>query len=151
MPYVIDGHNLIGRTPGLSLGDLDDELALVRRLEAFCRQVQRNADVFFDGAPPGHSGVRKFGRVRAHFVRCGKTADEAIGQFLQKLGGAASNWTLVTSDHTVRKAGQAAHAKVMDAGAFLHLMEQAGSTAPGGEKPGIADVDEWLAVFGDKD
>ena len=30
MNYLIDGHNLIARTPGLSLADPDDEAKLVR-------------------------------------------------------------------------------------------------------------------------
>lgn len=32
MNYLIDGHNLIARTPGLSLADPDDEAKLVQLL-----------------------------------------------------------------------------------------------------------------------
>ena len=36
MPFLIDGHNLIGRMPGISLDDPDDEARLVAQLRAFC-------------------------------------------------------------------------------------------------------------------
>ena len=36
MNYLIDGHNLIARTPGLSLADPDDEAARQMALERAC-------------------------------------------------------------------------------------------------------------------
>ena len=50
MPYLIDGHNLIGRMPGMSLQDPNDEAALLIRLSAFCSREATTATVYFDGA-----------------------------------------------------------------------------------------------------
>ncbi|MBP1702274.1 MAG: hypothetical protein H6Q38_1381, partial [Chloroflexi bacterium] len=42
MPYIVDGHNLIPKIPGLSLRAIDDEMQLIELLQEFCR-VQRKA------------------------------------------------------------------------------------------------------------
>ena len=55
MPYLIDGHNLIPRIPGLSLKDLDDETALIQILQRFAARQGSRVDVFFDRAPPGQA------------------------------------------------------------------------------------------------
>ena len=93
MPYIIDGHNLIPKV-GLRLDALDDEMALVEILREFCRIKKKRVDVYFDGAPPGENGTRKFGYVTAHFVRRGRTADDAIHARLRKMGKSAKRLEL---------------------------------------------------------
>ena len=78
MAYLIDGHNLIPKIAGLSLSAIDDEQELINRLQAYCRRERKTVEVFFDQAPPGFAGTRAYGAVKAHFVRKGRTADEAI-------------------------------------------------------------------------
>ena len=90
MPYLVDGHNLIGKIPGLSLASIDDEMILISWLQRFCLDRQREIEVFFDNAPPGYAAKKNFGKVIAYFVRQGKTADQAIQQRIRQLGGAAS-------------------------------------------------------------
>ena len=68
MPYLIDGHNLIPKL-GLRLDACDDELALVTRLQEFCRLRRAQVEVYFDGAPPGQPASRKFGAVTAHSAK----------------------------------------------------------------------------------
>ncbi len=99
--YVIDGHNLIPHINGLHLSDLDDETALIQQLQIFHRMRKQNIEVFFDNAPAGHSGRRKVGTVNAHFIRAGSTADSAILAYLKRLGKAARNVKVVTSDRQV--------------------------------------------------
>ena len=86
MPYIIDGHNLIPKIPGLSLQDLDDEIQLVKMLQEFCRINRKQVEVFFDNAPPGQPVARNYGSVVARFVREGGTADRAIHNKLKRLG-----------------------------------------------------------------
>jgi hypothetical protein len=156
MPYLIDGHNLIPKL-GLSLRALDDELELIAVLQEFCRLNRRRTEVYFDGAPPGQDGSRKLGSVDAHFVRQGMTADEAIRRRLKKLGRAARNWTVVSSDHQVQAEAQAVHALVLSSEEFARQLKQ----NPGGRSDDFKadrelrpeEVDEWLKVFkgGDRD
>jgi hypothetical protein len=77
MPYLIDGHNLIPKT-GLRLDAVDDEMELIMMLQEFLRRSRREAEVYFDGAPPGEALTKRFGRVTAHFVPLGTTAESAI-------------------------------------------------------------------------
>jgi predicted RNA-binding protein with PIN domain len=118
MPYIIDGHNLIPKIPGLKLDDVDDELQLVKLLQDFCRVSRKNVEVFFDQAPAGSSGARTYGCVVARFIRQGRTADQAIHDKLRRLGGEARNWTVVSSDQEVRKSARSARAKSMQVEEF---------------------------------
>jgi predicted RNA-binding protein with PIN domain len=100
MPYLIDGHNLIPKL-GLRLDAVDDELELIAILQEFCRLEHRQVEVYFDGAPVSQGGIRKLGAVTAYFVPQTSNADTAIRKRLNKLGKAAKNWTVVTSDRQV--------------------------------------------------
>jgi uncharacterized protein len=113
MPYLIDGHNLIAKTPGLSLQAFDDENQLIELLQDFCRTRRKPVEVYFDNAPVGQAAVRRFGQVTAHFVRQGSTADAAIHRRLVRLGKSAGNWTVVSSDRAVQTAARLAHAQVL--------------------------------------
>lgn len=154
MPYLIDGHNLIPKIPGLSLNDIDDEMQLVEMLQEFCRRKGKQAEVFFDKAPPGGRSVRVFGLVTARFVRQGSSADEAIMARLDRLGKAARNWTVVSSDRQVRTAARAKHATSISSETFVSLLTQTegetnldASTDPD-LNVSTDEVDEWMEIFG---
>lgn len=148
MPYLVDGHNLIPRL-GLRLDSLDDEMALVARLQEFCRLRRAEAEVYFDGAPAGQTGKRKFGAVTAHFVRRGASADAAIEARLARLGRAARGWSVVSSDRRVQQAARAARAEAVSGEEFAARM-QAAAQARTGEKTADLDpeeIEEWLTLF----
>lgn len=153
MFWLIDGHNLIPKL-GLNLRTVDDELELVTRLQAFCRVERQQVEVYFDRAPAGQAGTKKFGQVTAHFVREGMIADEAIRLRLKKLGRAARNWTVVTSDHKVQGEARAVSAKVISSEAFAtRVIEAMRAPAPTSGKEAAlsaAEVEEWLALFREK-
>ncbi|NJN45003.1 MAG: NYN domain-containing protein, partial [Anaerolineae bacterium] len=107
MPFLIDGHNLIPKVAGLRLGDVDVELALIGLLQRTGKKVE----VYFDNAPPGYSGTRKYGNVTAVFVRAGGTADDGIRRRLSRLGRGAKNWTVVSSDREVQAEARGVGAK----------------------------------------
>ena len=150
MPYLIDGHNLIPKL-GLRLDACDDELALVTRLQEFCRLRRAQVEVYFDGAPPGQPASRKFGAVTAHFVRLGSSADAAIEKRLERLGKAARNWTVVSSDHRVQNAAQAAHAQSVSSEAFARQVVAAQSAPASTQKADRSlspeEVEAWLSLF----
>jgi hypothetical protein len=52
MPYLIDGHNLIGRFPGISLEDPEDERKLLEVLEIFARFSRHKVVVFLTAECP---------------------------------------------------------------------------------------------------
>jgi predicted RNA-binding protein with PIN domain len=153
MPYIIDGHNLIPKVPGLSLGDTEDELELVKLLQEFCRIKQKQVEVYFDNAPAGSSGARTYGSVVARFVRQGSTADQAIQSKLRRLGGDARNWTVVSSDREVRKSARSARAKSMRVEEFAQQLNKVisnSSTENINQEAELSseELEEWMTLFG---
>ena len=149
MPYLIDGHNLIPKL-GLRLDSPDDELELISVLQEYARLSRRESEVYFDGAPVGQAGTKKFGVVTAHFVRLGTTADSAIKARLKKLARAARNWIVVSSDHEIQNAASAAHAGVASSEEFadqLNRLQRSVSKPMGEKELSSEEVAEWLKLF----
>jgi predicted RNA-binding protein with PIN domain len=159
MHYLIDGHNLIPKIPGLSLEAADDEQQLIELLQEYCRRSRHRSrgawlEVFFDQAPPGQAETRHYGMVTAHFVRQGKTADQAIAERLKRLGKQARNYTVISSDHQVQNAALWARAGVLSSEAFVALLSAGfvdGGRAQADRREGTIDsqeLKEWLDLFG---
>jgi predicted RNA-binding protein with PIN domain len=153
MPYLVDGHNLIPKV-GLRLDSFDDELELVSILQEFSRLHRRQVEVYFDGAPADQAGTRSLGTVKAHFVRAGTTADTDIARRLKKMGRAAKNWTVVSSDRQVKADARASGAEVLSSDEFARLLYQTPrgeTTKPAADrKVSPAEVDEWMKIFGSR-
>jgi len=153
MPYLIDGHNLIPKL-GLTLDDPQDEIKLIERLQAFCRLRKTQVEIYFDGGVAGQPQVHKYGNVKAHFVRDRKVpnaADAAIESRLMKLGRAARNWSVVSSDHRVQRAAGEVHARVFSSDEFARMVNEAGTTSSDQNKTdtGLSqeDVSYWMDIF----
>ena len=153
MPYLIDGHNLIPKV-GLRLDSPDDEMELVAILQEFARLKRQQVEVYFDGAPIGYDGSRKLGTVRAHFVRLGQTADNAIRARLNNMAKDARNWIVVSSDREVQSAARVVHAQFISSEEFVKILRTAVNSAPKAntvdKKLSPAEVDEWLKIFREK-
>src|SRR5258708_5539553 len=149
MSYLIDGHNLIPKL-GLGLDSPDDELELIGILQEFARLSRHTVEVYFDCAPAGRARDQKYGLVTAHFVHLRSTADSAIRNRLQKIGPAAPNWTVVSSDHEVMDSARRVHARVVSSDQFAAQMKQLrNSGAPQIEEGPLSpeEVEDWLKVF----
>ena len=153
MPYIIDGHNLIPKL-GLRLDEPDDEMELVRLLQDFARIRRQQVDVYFDGAPAGQAGMRKFGSIKAHFVRQGQTADSAIRRRLEEMGKAAKNWIVVSSDHEVLSAARVHQAHSLRSEEFVKQIRTALTTTTQSgtseSKLSEKEVEEWINLFTNK-
>lgn len=169
MSLIIDGHNLIPKIPGLTLDKIDDEERLIDLLQLYANLRGKEIEVFFDGAPPGQSGARSYGRIRAHFVAAGLTADEAIRRYLVSLGRRARNMTVVTSDRMVQANARRLQAGVMPSENFARELSAAQAEearrselaktqrAPGRRPAGASsrqpamspkELQNWLDLFG---
>ena len=151
MPYLIDGHNLIGRMPGISLRDPDDEAKLLARLRTYCARQGTKATVYFDRGAPGHSGPPSVSGVTAHFVTSPATADGAIGRHLHRLGRDARNWTVVTSDASVAETARRSGARVRSSEGFAQELATALTLAAPPEKPegppSDDELERWERLF----
>jgi predicted RNA-binding protein with PIN domain len=155
MPYLIDGHNLIPKVPGMSLQVIDDEDRLIAVLQIFHRIRRQPVEVFFDQAPPTRGGRKMAGSVVVHYVRQGKTADQAILERLDRLGKAARNWLVVTSDRQVRAGAHERGASLVTSEEFAMQIQAARLAAQTAQKenpapPDPGELDEWLKLFQDR-
>lgn len=153
MPFLIDGHNLIGKLPGIDLDQPDDERQLLALLHAFGRRERRRIVVYFDRGALATEDPRPQAGVEARFIRRPRTADEAILLHLDRLGGEAKNWTVVSSDRKVREAARRAGARTLTSEAFaamlrFHSPEESEPEKP--PPPSGDEVERWLKMFGER-
>ena len=89
--------------------------------------------------------------MTAHFVRKGRTADNAIHARLQKMGNAARNWTVVSSDREVLNSAKSVRAGRISADEFAQQIEDAKFVAqsdPSKDKAlSTQEVEQWLKLF----
>lgn len=151
MQYIIDGHNLIPHIRGISLGDLDDEQALIEVLTPFLRATSSRATVFFDHATAGGAGKRNFGLVQAVFVSAPQTADDAIEAHIRKLGATARNFALVSSDRRLQAAGRSRHLTILSsqdlAQKIREQAEKRSSTASAEPALTPEEIARWEELF----
>lgn len=152
MPYLIDGHNLIPKL-SISLRAMDDEDQLIALLQTFSRVRRQPVEVFFDKAPPGYAGQRRVGTVTAHFVRQGRTADDAIRARLEKLGVRARNYRVVSSDRQVQAETHSRHAESISSEEFARdlqrALEEAQRSPQGPNTLSDQELAEWMRLFGE--
>ena len=149
MPLLIDGHNLIGKIPGLSLADPDDEVELVRRLQRYCRHRRRRAVVVFDaGVLGGRSGALSTPEVEVVFAPAGRRADDVIQERLRKIRDPAG-WLVVSSDREIQRIARQAGARVVSAEEFVAEMRAPPSAPHKKQAPRMSEdeIQEWLDLF----
>ena len=147
MSYLIDGHNLIGQTPGLSLADPDDEQQLVTLLRAYLVRTRRKGTVFFDNGQPGGTSSWSNGVLQVVFARANRTADDLIRQRVQNEHN-PRELIVVSGDQAVAQAARAAHAQVQSSAEFARQMAQH-PPALQKKQDGLtqAEVTEWEKIF----
>jgi uncharacterized protein len=122
--FVVDGHNLIPKIPGVRLEDMEDENHLIEILNEYCRLGRAQVEVFFDGAPNPSMSQRKSGLAHPHFIRKGLSADDAIIEYVRKQLKPDFQITVVSSDHRVQTAVKTAGAIAMTSEAFAAEMQR---------------------------
>ena len=151
MPILIDGHNLIGQVPTLSLQDAHDEEDLVMMLVAYRARTGKKLTVVFDpGGSPGVLQRRQQGGIEVVFASHRGGADDVIARRVARSrdpGGI----TVVTSDQDLTQRVARHGAKVRSAGDFAGELgrqpngpDQWKDTPPSSE-----EVAAWLALFQD--
>lgn len=121
MPFLIDGHNLIGQTPGLRLDDPEDELKLVEQLRGYLARLKKKGTVVFDQGAAGRQRSLSTSRLTVRFARPPRTADDVIIELVRQERN-PRGLTVVTSDVHLATAARQAHANVKDAISFARDM-----------------------------
>ena len=154
MPLLIDGHNLIGQIPGLSLADPDDEGDLVMLLRSYTTARRgRKVVVVFDHGVYGHPQTLDGYGVSCHFARSPQDADAQLIKRIHALKK-PRDWMLVTSDRQVARAAEEHGVRVISSHAFARqLRAPAQPAAAPAEQRDVrlseAQIEEWLRLFGE--
>lgn len=156
MRYLVDGHNLIGKLPDLSLQDMDDEPKLIQRLHVFAQRIGTPIAVVFD---PGSNYVppqrQSYSDVKASYAKRDKTADQLI---ITRVRNARNprEITVVTSDRALAGRVRVLGAGVISSDEFVRIMQPADSSPDVAELEAEEranvhldpkEVDEWLDLF----
>ena len=149
MPILIDGHNLIGRMPTLTLADPDDEWQLVALLLAYRRRTRKAVAVVFD--PGGAFALpesRRHGGIEVVFAPHGSSADEVIARRVRRSRDRAGI-TVITSDRELAGEARNYGARVKSAEEFAaELSALAEDKSEGHDTPlSPAELEKWLALF----
>jgi predicted RNA-binding protein with PIN domain len=154
MPYIIDGHNLIPKIPGINLQDFDDEQKLIDLLQEYARISQDNLELYFDRAPVGQAKTIHKGRLKVVFVTEKTIADERIIKRIRTLGNAASNWVVVTSDRRIQADAKESRAKSMSSEEFAQklarTLEDERNKRSSDQAMSDTELESWMKLFSQK-
>ena len=151
---LIDGHNLIGRLPDISLDDPDDEAKLTARLKTYCARTGKRATVVFDGGLPGGRSPLSGGGVEVIFAPSGHPADGILRERIRRARD-PRGLVVVTSDNEIIAAAQERGARVVRSEEFaarLSAPRRRRAHPRRGTEPDVRlsprEVEEWLRLFG---
>ena len=153
MNLLVDGHNLIGQLPDISLADPDDEARLVLLLRGYAARKRRQVVVVFDHGVYGHPQSLDGYSVTCYFAKSPQDADTHLIRRIKSLSR-PRDWALVSSDRQVTRVAEECGVRVFDAREFAgQLRAPAAPGRPPPDKPerqlSAAEVDEWLILFGE--
>lgn len=161
MPYLIDGHNLIGQLPDIDLSDPDDEVKLVLKLRRYAGRMRKKITVVFDGGL--EAGLQKglsTHSVQVRFAAERSSADNVIRDIIYKTKNPAG-WIVVSSDLAIRNIAHQKRMQMMRAEEFAKALNSGLSSSkkrhrhqaiePTSKKtnPRLSksEIDEWLDLF----
>lgn len=154
MPLLIDGHNLIGHTPDLSLSDPNDEAKLIARLKTYSARTGREITVVFDPGPDSVSAGFDYsrfreGRLEVIYAQAWQKADDVIREIVGEVKD-RRGLIVVTSDGALANFTRQCGVRVRSSAAFEREMRQTLLAASEeDEKPaaGASEVSFWAEVF----
>ncbi|HEX3052964.1 MAG TPA: NYN domain-containing protein [Aggregatilineaceae bacterium] len=151
MHYLIDGHNLIARVPGMRLDDPNDEAKLVERLRAFMARKRQSCTVVFDkGLPGGPSRDLSTYSVKVVFAHGGTTADAILLERIRELSD-PNHFIVVSGDQQITQAAVRRRIRVLPPGDFAAQMVALSSPADDDPNPHLTpdEIAEWMRLFGE--
>lgn len=155
MPYLIDGHNLIGKVPDISLDDPNDEAQLVQKLLGYVARTGVKIVVIFDHGVPAGVSRMSTRSVRVIFASPTSNADRVMIDRIYKARN-PKEWWVVSSDNEVLVTARRRKMHTLSAAKFADMLANPPRRAkPGREEaanPTISkeEVDEWLRIFSER-
>jgi len=150
LPYLIDGHNLIGHIRDLRLDDPHDEAKLVERLKRYMARKRKRCTVVFDaGLPGGPSRELSSSSVRVVFAHGGTTADAIILERIRAVRDPGS-LIVISADRAITAAAARRKIAVLAPGTFAAALDALDTPDEDDPNPHVSpdEVARWLRIFG---
>jgi predicted RNA-binding protein with PIN domain len=148
--YLIDGHNLIGATPGMSLEDFDDEAKLVSLLRAFLSRTRRKGRVIFDRGAVGQAPGLSSPTLAVTFAKPPRTADDVILDLIARERN-PRGLVVVSGDARLQDAARRRGAIALPSTSFAEQMTapapRRSSTDDDGPRLSAEEVAAWERLF----
>ena len=160
MAYLIDGHNLIGQLPDISLKDPNDEAKLVQKLIGFAARQQKRIVVVFDSGLPGGKSRLSTGQVEVIFASSATNADNVMKERIKRARD-PGQWLVVSNDREVLAAARVRRMKTLTSAEFAPQLRSDQAPPKAKRKPdkdegtasdvyvSPAEVEDWLKIFKD--
>ncbi len=154
MKWIIDGYNLIGATPSLSLRDPDKEHQLCCLLEQVMGTAVRQVVLVFDSQQDhwAETHVSRVKSIHVIYTSPGHSADDEIIKRLNR-SRSMSRTVVVTSDQHILSHAKRSEITVIKSENFWYdckrrfHSKQDGSVTP--PKMGEREMEYWLRTFGE--
>jgi predicted RNA-binding protein with PIN domain len=149
MHYLVDGNNVMAQTVGWRKDKPAARKRLIHALARFVAVHKVKVKVVFDGVPDDEFPEgRKFKSVNVLYARPGSDADSRIKDLVRKSSN-KRDMIVISSDRDLAAHAKNQGAKVISAGQFRALLEEATEKAIPSDKAGVGpvDVEEWLDFF----
>lgn len=153
MPLLIDGHNLIGHSPDLSLSDPNDEDKLIARLKVYIARTGRQITVVFDPGPNSHPASFDYGRFREGrleviYAQAWRKADDVIREIVGEVKD-RRGLIVVTSDGALANFTRQCGVRVRSSAEFERELRRILDSVLDDEKPvaGALEVSIWSEIF----
>lgn len=149
MPYIVDGNNVMGQTPGWHRDKPGARRRLLEDVARFARIRKARVTVVFDGEPDrGQPDGSAFRGVKVFYADRGSDADSRILRLVESSTD-PRGITVVTSDRQLAFLVRSAGASVLRSGEFRRLMQKADDENSESDKQQAdEDVESWMKYFG---
>jgi len=155
MPYIIDGDNVIGSSPDISLEDEKSRLKLIYIIRKFQENKKNNVTIVFDGVPEG--GVQREDiseKFCVLYPPAGSSADDEIKRILDSYSY-FKDVIVVTSDRELRNFAKKKGAKIVNSIEFYFQLKRISRIHGKKEETdkridaqlSDIEVEQWMKIF----
>jgi len=155
MPYIIDGNNLIGCSPDISLEDSNSRSEIIGIVKKFQKKKKSKIIVVFDGEPDTFSNEENpTEKIVVKYPPIGDSADDEIKRILDGYTY-FRDVVLVTSDRELKDVAKKKGARVVNSIEFYYELKRVFRATGRIElkqkridtELSEGEVDQWLKIF----
>jgi predicted RNA-binding protein with PIN domain len=155
MPYIIDGDNVIGSSPDISLEDHKARPKLIYIIRKFQENKKNNVTIVFDGMPENGLQREDIGeKFCVRYPQTGSSADDEIKRILSGFNY-FKDVIVVTSDRELRTFAKKKGARIINSIEFYFELKRISRIHGKKEETkkridaqlSNSEVEQWMKIF----